>query len=277
MTFSETAESFLTASSITRTRQIHQITARSVYQLLKAAYTDYCTEAAENSEEVLSFDVWCEKRKLESPQFQFWHLLLFMELAILLLVRAVREANFSLYCQSLAKLMPYFFANNNTNYSRWLFRDMVTLKEKHPQLAQEFESGKFVVYKSSRDFSAMAIDQAHDQANAVIKADWGVVGVTEDPSALRRWMELVFDVYQLSSLKAETRTKRGHGVRRRVTSKGKIPQNWQNFLRDNDNKTELFNFLAQKIAQMSTPNIVIVTKEDDVASNCSQHGWSGSL
>jgi len=38
-------------------------------------------------------------------------------------------------------------------------------------------------------------------------------------------MDLVFDVYQPSSLKAETRTKRGRGVRRRVESKGKIPQN----------------------------------------------------
>ena len=28
----------------------------------------------------------------------------------------------------------------------------------------------------------------HEQANAVIKDDWGAIGVTEDPSALRRWM-----------------------------------------------------------------------------------------
>ena len=34
----------------------------------------------------------------------------------------------------------------------------------------------------------MAIDQAHEQANAVIKGEGGAIGVTEDPSALRRWM-----------------------------------------------------------------------------------------
>ncbi|KAJ8351073.1 hypothetical protein AAFF_G00156320 [Aldrovandia affinis] len=97
-----------------------------------------------------------------------------MELVILLLIRSFREANFFLYCQSLAELIPYFFANNNVNYARWLpihYRDMVTLEQKHPQLAQEFQSGNFVVHKSSRQFSAMAIDQAHEQANAVIKAD----------------------------------------------------------------------------------------------------------
>jgi hypothetical protein len=30
----------------------------------------------------------------------------------------------------------------------------------------------------------LAIDQAHEQANAVIKGDGGAIGVTEDPSAL---------------------------------------------------------------------------------------------
>lgn len=79
--------------------------------------------------------------------------------------------------------------------------------------------------------------------------------------------DIVFDVYQSSSLKAETRSKRGHGVKRRVTNKGKVPSNWRNFLRDSDNKTELFRFLADKIAHMSTPNLVIVTKDENVACN----------
>ena len=38
-------------------------------------------------------------------------------------------------------------------------------------------------------------------------------------------------------------------------------------MRDNDNKTELFIFLADKIAQMSARNKVIVTKDDDAVSN----------
>ena len=35
--------------------------------------------------------------------------------------------------------------------------------------ASEFHKGIFVIHKSIRDFSAMAIDQAHEQNNAVIK------------------------------------------------------------------------------------------------------------
>ena len=88
-----------------------------------------------------------------------------MELAILLLIQSFREANFSLYCQSLAELIPYFFANNNVNYARWLpihLRDMLTLEQKHPQMTCEFQSGKFVVHKSTSEFLAMAINEAYE-------------------------------------------------------------------------------------------------------------------
>ena len=79
--------------------------------------------------------------------------------------------------------------------------------------------------------------------------------------------DIVFDVYLTASLKAETRTKRGQGNRRRVTETGKIPPNWNSFLRDNDNKTELFSFLADKIVENCTGNVVFVTKKVDVLCN----------
>lgn len=34
----------------------------------------------------------------------------------------------------------------------------------------------------------MALDQSHEQCNKCIKGDGGIVGLTEDPTALRRWM-----------------------------------------------------------------------------------------
>ena len=48
-------------------------------------------------------------------------------------------------------------------------------------------SGKFVS-KPYLSFSAMAIDQAHEHANAVIKSDGEPISITEDAAALRRWM-----------------------------------------------------------------------------------------
>ena len=78
-----TAESFLTASSITRTRQMHKITACCLHKLMETTYSDYCTETAVSYDEVHRFEAWCDSRKQQSPQFQFWYLVLSMELEIL--------------------------------------------------------------------------------------------------------------------------------------------------------------------------------------------------
>ena len=48
---------------------------------------------------------------------------------------------------------------------------LMILEEQHPDVASEFHKGNFVINKSRRDFSVMAIDQAHEQNNAVIKGD----------------------------------------------------------------------------------------------------------
>ena len=65
---------------------------------------------------------------------------------------------------------------------------MMVLEEQHPDVASEFHKGNFVNHKSRIDFSAMAIDQTHEQNNAVNKGDGGAIGLTEYPAALRRWM-----------------------------------------------------------------------------------------
>ena len=41
--------------------------------------------------------------------------------------------------------------------------------------------------KTTKSFSALGLDHAHEQNNADIKASGGTVGLTQDPSSLRRW------------------------------------------------------------------------------------------
>ena len=157
---SGTAESFLSASSVTKTRQAHQITSSFLDKLLKNAYEYYSNKAVANADAILSFETWCQKRLKESPQFHFWHLVLSMKLTIPSLVIAFREAKLALYCQALCASIPFFFATNDVNYARWLhvhLKDMLSLEHKHPDVFQEFQYGKFVVFKSSCIFSAMAI------------------------------------------------------------------------------------------------------------------------
>ena len=41
--------------------------------------------------------------------------------------------------------------------------------------------------KSTHLFSSIAIDQGHEQNNATMKIDGGIVGLTQDPDSLLRW------------------------------------------------------------------------------------------
>ena len=179
-----TADSFLKAVHVTRTRRAHQVTASSLYLLLQKAYAKYREEA---EGEVISMEEWRTDRAAACPHFKFWSIILQLELTLMIYVRAIRKGNFELYIESLTKIVPWFFALDHTHYSRWVpvhLRDMVSLKECHPSVYEEFMKGNFTVKKSKHAFSAIAIDHAHEQNNASVKGDGGAVGLTENPSVL---------------------------------------------------------------------------------------------
>ena len=77
----------------------------------------------------------------------------------------------------MTKIVPWFFALDHTHYSRWIpvhLRDMVSLRERHPAVYTEFLKGNFAMKKSRHAFSAIAIDQAHEQNNSCVKGDGGL-------------------------------------------------------------------------------------------------------
>lgn len=65
---------------------------------------------------------------------------------------------------------------------------MLTLKKRLPQTYAHLLNGGFTVQKTSKVLSAIVIDQAHEQNNAMVRGDGGAVGLTETPAALWRWM-----------------------------------------------------------------------------------------
>ena len=79
-------------------------------------------------------------------------------------------------------------------------------------------------------------------------------------------IDIVRDVYRSDSLKSAARERRGCGVQRRVLPSAQIPGNWQSFLRDNENKTELFRFSAE-IAVVKTviPDKILVCSSAEKA------------
>ena len=77
-------------------------------------------------------------------------------------------------------------------------------------------------------------------------------------------VDIIWDVNIPDSLKSTARENRGKGVRRRVAAANSIPGNWQEFLRVDENKTELFNFLAHEVVEN-------LSTEKEVFSTCGKH------
>ena len=59
---SGTTDSFLFATNVTKTRQAHQVTACSLFQLLKKVYNSYLAEHSDDEEDASSFEEWCDSR-----------------------------------------------------------------------------------------------------------------------------------------------------------------------------------------------------------------------
>ena len=130
----------------------------------------------------LSFEEWCESKCKVQPTFKFWFMVLSIILAYLDFVFSLRGGIFKTYKSALATILPYLFANDNTHYSRWgtvHLNEMLALNDTHPDVYTEFMKGNFVFHESNREFSGLALDQAHEHSNTFVKADGGAIGKTE--------------------------------------------------------------------------------------------------
>ena len=61
---------------------------------------------------------------------------------------------------------------------------MAELPKVHPNIYTQFNCGHFTVQKTKRVFSEIPIDQLRKQNIACV----GVVGLTDNPSALQQWL-----------------------------------------------------------------------------------------
>ena len=62
-------------------------------------------------------------------------------------------------------------------------------------------------------------------------------------------VDIVWDYYRKYSIKEQSRGDIVKGSRLRVSPKTLIPKNWSEFLRDSNNKTELFHFLTKTVIE----------------------------
>ena len=168
----------------------------------------------------MNFKDWSERQGKNHPQFRYWDQALQLELLLLKYIKSLRIGDFQLYIKTTQKMAPWLFSLDHHNYARWLpvhIRDMVKLKDSHPDLCNEFEvNGNFVVKKSDHKFSQIALDQNHEQQNAIIKGEGGAVGLFQSDAALRRWLiagpevSRIIQEFETSFSGSESTDKRHH-------------------------------------------------------------------
>ena len=110
-----TADSFLRAAHVTRTRRAHQITATTLHILQRRAYTRHCMTDFDDAEDLPEFEDWCHRRAKDIPHFQYWATVLELEMLVLVYVRSLRQASFAMYLAALTELVPWFHALDHTH------------------------------------------------------------------------------------------------------------------------------------------------------------------
>ena len=118
------------------------------------------------------FDQWHKEMEPRSPRFKFRSIAFRMELDCLLFLHGVWKGDFLLYIASIEKLLPWIFALDHIHYARWLkvhHYDMGMLSATNPDVFNEFCNGNFAVKGTRNPFSAMGLDQRHEQLNKDVK------------------------------------------------------------------------------------------------------------
>ena len=153
---SGTADSFLKASHLTRTRHSHQVTLLALSILQRQAWQ---VMAAQKS---ISLDKWRKNMSSRYPTFKFWEIIRQFEILVCIFIGAHRTRNFKLFVEYLEALVPcFFFALDHVNYARWIpihIRDIKSL----PNSIRESFHKFWVVQKTQNKFSCLPIDQAHE-------------------------------------------------------------------------------------------------------------------
>ena len=74
-----------------------------------------------------------------------------------------------------------------------------------------------------------------------------LIGKIKSMSQNTQRLDFVFDTYKTDSIKSETRGNRGKGIRVAVRTETPIMERFQEFMRNNENKTDFFMLLADAI------------------------------
>ena len=128
----------------------------------------------------------------EGSLAMFW--LSFIEMAKILpnLLTATLSGNWHLFLETIRDILPYTFAYDNINYSRYLtvmLAEMISLQTENPGVYQQFMAGNFTAQLSEHStFGRMEPDKVIEMTiNKVTKTPGGTTGFTMKADAIMRW------------------------------------------------------------------------------------------
>ena len=132
-----------------------------------------------------------ENGRKESATFGFWDEFIDMVEILLRFIRAEREGIWNLHLDALSDMLPYFFAYDRINYSRWssvYLADMKSLPRVAKEVHDEFMSGKHPVKRAPGSFNQVWTDLALEQSvNRDSKVKGGITSFTQHKEAVNRW------------------------------------------------------------------------------------------
>jgi hypothetical protein len=252
------ADALQKGSSTSRSQWAHQVTAAALYCLQSQAYKAYSDASQVDNLPVMPYDEWSEQMSTEHPQFDYWAKTLQLEILFLQFMRSQREGDFIMYLESLHRIVPWMFVMDHFHYARWMsvhINDLEHLQSDCPEVWQEFAEGHFVTQKTGNLFSMMAHDHVHEQQNAVVKGDGGIIGITENETALRRWM-----VAGPETARVISEVHNQHSGARNSPHHEQIPSAQSRFATHVQSMVKAFNELGNPFTETSSDLLALDTK-----------------
>ena len=202
------ASLILNGKSYAKAMRVHKLTYKALWQLLLPAFLAFVenkdpelakmvSEECKNPEILIDLLTkhhvtsllreFSRKESEKDVNFSFWWQYLEMISTLLLFTRSLRDGLWEPYLEAIVQMLPYFMRYDHLNYAKSVpvfIADMMTLPE---EVHSKFLQGDFVVKRSNDKFNQVDADYAQEWIVGTGKESGGVVGITNEISAVQRW------------------------------------------------------------------------------------------
>ncbi|MGH0124240.1 UNVERIFIED_CONTAM: hypothetical protein FKN15_053502 [Acipenser sinensis] len=122
----------------------------------------------------------------ENVNFAFWWSYMEMISTLHMFTRAICDGQWDLYLYALSEMVPHIARYNHTNYLKSLTIFIAETNQLPAEVKAAFHRGDFVIKRSLQKFNQVDADHAQEWIVGTGKASGGILGITNETSALQR-------------------------------------------------------------------------------------------